>query len=155
MNITQELPMSDINQDNQDFRRLLACHQATSKGWGDNFSVIPVVAPISTGVMADAFACIEGSGRTVSQVRMHPQDFADIRSWPAMLRMSPFRPFADPETIKGIRVRGTLWDATVITDITAPKGFPLIMARFGTADLDQLIDGPGINGYVVALGITR
>jgi HK97 family phage major capsid protein len=78
---------------------------------------IPVVAPISGAVLADAFALIERHDLRVARVYMNARDYADIRKFG--------RDILDIEsqaTLLKTGLQATLWGAQVITSRIVPAG---------------------------------
>ena len=78
---------------------------------------IPVIAPISGAVLADAFALIERHDLRVSRVFMNARDYADLRKFG--------RDILDIETQRDLLktgLMGTLWGAQIITSRLVPVG---------------------------------
>lgn len=78
---------------------------------------IPVVAPISGAVLADAFALIERHDLRVARVYMNARDYADLRKFG--------RDILDIEsqaTLLKTGLMATLWGAQVITSRLVPFG---------------------------------
>jgi hypothetical protein len=78
---------------------------------------IPVVAPISGAVLADAFALIERHDLRVARVYMNARDYADLRKFG--------RDILDIETQATLLKTGlmaTLWGAQIITSRLVPVG---------------------------------
>ena len=78
---------------------------------------IPVVAPISGAVLADAFALIERHDLRVARVYMNARDYADIRKFG--------RDILDIEsqaTLLKTGLQATLWGAQIITSRLVPVG---------------------------------
>jgi len=78
---------------------------------------IPVVAPISGAVLADAFALIERHDLRVARVFMNARDYADIRKFG--------RDILDIESQRELLRTGlqaTLWGAQIITSRLVPVG---------------------------------
>jgi len=78
---------------------------------------IPVVAPISGAVLADAFALIERHDLRVARVYMNARDYADVRKFG--------RDILDPESQQSLLRTGlqaTLWGAQIITSRLVPAG---------------------------------
>lgn len=78
---------------------------------------IPVVAPISGSVLADAFALIERHDLRVARVFMNARDYADLRKFG--------RDILDIEsqaTLLKTGLMGTLWGAQIITSRLVPVG---------------------------------
>jgi HK97 family phage major capsid protein len=78
---------------------------------------IPVVAPISGAVLADAFALIERHDLRVARVYMNARDYADIRKFG--------RDILDVEsqaTLLKTGLQATIWGAQVITSRIVPAG---------------------------------
>lgn len=78
---------------------------------------IPVVAPISGSVLADAFSLIETHDLPVSRVFMNARDYADLRKFG--------RDILDTETQRDLLktgLMGTLWGAQVICSRLVPVG---------------------------------
>ena len=78
---------------------------------------IPVVAPISGSVLADAFALIERHDLRVARVYMNARDYADIRKFG--------RDILDIEsqaTLLKTGLQATLWGSQIITSRIVPAG---------------------------------
>lgn len=78
---------------------------------------IPVVAPISGAVLADAFALIERHDLRVARVYMNARDYSDIRKFG--------RDILDIEsqaTLLKTGLQATLWGAQIITSRIVPAG---------------------------------
>jgi hypothetical protein len=78
---------------------------------------IPVVAPISGAVLADAFSLIERHDLRVARVYMNARDYADLRKFG--------RDILDIESQANLLKTGlmaTLWGATLITSRLVPVG---------------------------------
>lgn len=78
---------------------------------------IPVVAPISGAVLADAFALIERHDLRVARVYMNARDYADVRKFG--------RDILDTESQRELLRTGlqaTLWGAQIITSRLVPAG---------------------------------
>jgi HK97 family phage major capsid protein len=78
---------------------------------------IPVVAPISGAVLADAFALIERHDLRVARVYMNARDYADIRKFG--------RDILDIEsqaTLLKTGLQATLWGSQIITGRIVPAG---------------------------------
>lgn len=78
---------------------------------------IPVIAPITGAVLADAFALIERHDLRVARVYMNARDYADIRKFG--------RDILDIEsqaTLLKTGLQATLWGAQVITSRLVPVG---------------------------------
>lgn len=78
---------------------------------------IPVVAPISGAVLADAFALIERHDLRVARIFMNARDYADIRKFG--------RDILDIESQRELLRTGlqaTLWGAQIITSRLVPVG---------------------------------
>lgn len=78
---------------------------------------IPVVAPISGAVLADAFALIERHDLRVARVYMNARDYADLRKFG--------RDILDIEsqaTLLKTGLMATLWGAQIITSRLVPVG---------------------------------
>jgi hypothetical protein len=78
---------------------------------------IPVVAPISGAVLADAFSLIERHDLRVARVFMNARDYADLRKFG--------RDILDIETQRDLLktgLMGTLWGAQVIVSRLVPVG---------------------------------
>jgi len=78
---------------------------------------IPVVAPISGAVLADAFSLIERHDLRVARVYMNARDYADIRKFG--------RDILDIEsqaTLLKTGLQATLWGAQIITSRLVPVG---------------------------------
>lgn len=79
---------------------------------------VPVVAPISPSVLADAFAEIERHDLRVARIYMNATDYADIRKFG--------RDILDIESQAALLKTGlqaTLWGAQIITSRLVPAGF--------------------------------
>lgn len=78
---------------------------------------IPVVAPISGAVLADAFALIERHDLRVARIYMNARDYSDIRKFG--------RDILDIEsqaTLLKTGLQATLWGAQIITSRIVPAG---------------------------------
>ena len=78
---------------------------------------IPVVAPVSAAVLADAFALIERHDLRVARVYMNARDYADVRKFG--------RDILDIEsqaTLLKTGLQAVLWGAQVITSRLVPVG---------------------------------
>lgn len=78
---------------------------------------IPVVAPISSAVLADAFALIERHDLRVARIYMNARDYSDIRKFG--------RDILDIEsqaTLLKTGLQATLWGAQIITSRIVPAG---------------------------------
>lgn len=78
---------------------------------------IPVVAPITSNVLADAFANIERHDLRVARVYMNARDYADIRKFG--------RDILDIEsqaTLLATGLQGTLWGSQIVTSRLVPAG---------------------------------
>lgn len=78
---------------------------------------IPVVAPISGAVLADAFSLIERHDLRVARIYMNARDYADLRKFG--------RDILDIESQAALLKTGlmaTLWGATIITSRLVPVG---------------------------------
>jgi len=78
---------------------------------------IPVIAPITGAVLADAFALVERHDLRVARVYMNARDYADIRKFG--------RDILDIEsqaTLLKTGLQATLWGAQVITSRLVPVG---------------------------------
>ena len=78
---------------------------------------IPVIAPISGAVLADAFSLIERHDLRVARVYMNARDYADLRKFG--------RDILDIESQAALLKTGlmaTLWGATLITSRLVPVG---------------------------------
>lgn len=85
---------------------------------------IPVVAPISGAVIADAFALIERHDLRVSRIYMNARDYADIRKWG--------RDILDIEsqaTLLKTGLQGVIYGAQVVTTRMVPVGTVYICAE--------------------------
>jgi len=79
---------------------------------------IPVAAPLTPSVMADAFALVERHSLRVARIFMNAVDYADVRKWG--------RDIYDPETqavLLRTGIQGNLWGAQIITSRLVPAGF--------------------------------
>lgn len=91
---------------------------------GQTNADIPVVAPISPAILADAFAEVEGQDLRVARVYMHAQDYADIRKFG--------RDVLDIEsqaTLWKTGMMSTGWNAQFIVSRLVPKGVVYICAE--------------------------
>ena len=78
---------------------------------------VPVVAPLSGAVLADAFALVERHDLRVARVFMNARDYADIRKFG--------RDILDVEsqqTLLKTGLQATLWGAQIITSRLVPVG---------------------------------
>jgi len=78
---------------------------------------IPVIAPISPAVLADAFALIEAHDLRVARVFMNARDYSDLRKWG--------RDILDIESQAALLKTGlmaTLWGAQIIVSRLVPVG---------------------------------
>lgn len=78
---------------------------------------IPVVAPISSAVLADAFAQIERHDLRVARIYMNATDYTDFRKFG--------RDVLDPESQRALLqtgLQGTIWGAQVVTSRLVPAG---------------------------------
>jgi hypothetical protein len=78
---------------------------------------IPVVAPISSAVLADAFSLVERQDLRVARVYMNARDYADLRKFG--------RDILDIEsqaTLLKTGLMATLWGAQVVTSRLVPVG---------------------------------
>lgn len=85
---------------------------------------IPVVAPISGAVLADAFANIEANDLRVARIFMNARDYADLRKFG--------RDILDIESQANLLktgIQSTLWGAVVITSRLIPQGFVYLTAE--------------------------
>lgn len=85
---------------------------------------IPVVAPISGAVLADAFALVERHDLRVARVFMNARDYADLRKFG--------RDILDIETqatLLKTGLMGTLWGAQVIVSRLVPVGTVYVCAE--------------------------
>lgn len=85
---------------------------------------IPVVAPITSAVMADAFSLIEDHDLRVARVYMSARDYADIRKWG--------RDVLDIESQAHLLKTGlqaTLWGAKIVTSRLVPRGVVYLTAE--------------------------
>jgi len=85
---------------------------------------IPVVAPISGAVLADAFSLIERHDLRVARIYMNARDYADLRKFG--------RDILDIETQATLLKTGlmaTLWGAQIITSRLVPVGTVYICAE--------------------------
>lgn len=85
---------------------------------------IPVVAPISGAVLADAYAAIEKHDLRVARVFMNAQDYADIRKFG--------RDILDIESqavLLKTGIQSTIWGAQYITSRLVPRGIVYICAE--------------------------
>lgn len=82
---------------------------------------VPVVAPISPSVLADAFAEVERHDLRVARIYMNAVDYADIRKFG--------RDILDIETQASLLKTGlmaTLWGAQIVTSRLVPAGFAYV-----------------------------
>lgn len=117
---SQELARSQIQaaEDERVFAVLDAIATAgfDSIAGGENPDV-PVVAPISGAVLADAFALIERHDLRVARVFMNARDYADLRKFG--------RDILDTESQRELLktgLMGTLWGAQIIVSRLVPFG---------------------------------
>ena len=85
---------------------------------------VPVVAPISPAVLADAFAEVERHDLRVARIYMNAVDYADIRKFG--------RDILDIESqavLLKTGLQATLWGAQIITSRLVPAGFVYICAE--------------------------
>lgn len=85
---------------------------------------IPVVAPITPAVLADAFALIERHDLRVARIFMNARDYADIRKFG--------RDILDIESQAALLKTGlqaTLWGAQIITSRLVPVGVVYVCAE--------------------------
>lgn len=85
---------------------------------------IPVVAPITPAVLADAFALIERHDLRVARIFMNARDYADIRKFG--------RDILDIESQAALLKTGlqaTLWGAQIITSRLVPVGTVYVCAE--------------------------
>ena len=83
---------------------------------------IPVIAPASRAIYADAFAILEEHGHKPLEVRLNPRDYADFRKWEP-----PFQEQGLLDSVEG--VRGSLWDNAIVkTTLEAPVGIVVVMS---------------------------
>jgi len=82
---------------------------------------VPVVAPISPAVLADAFAEVERHDLRVARIYMNAVDYADIRKFG--------RDILDIEsqaTLLKTGLQAVLWGAQIITSRLVPSGFAYV-----------------------------
>jgi hypothetical protein len=82
---------------------------------------VPVVAPISPAVLADAFAEVERHDLRVARIYMNATDYADIRKFG--------RDILDIEsqaTLLKTGLQAVLWGAQIITSRLVPTGFAYV-----------------------------
>jgi len=85
---------------------------------------VNVVAPISPGVLADAFAEVERHDLRVARIYMNAVDYADVRKFG--------RDILDIEaqaTLLKTGLQATLWGAQIITSRLVPAGFVYVCAE--------------------------
>ena len=85
---------------------------------------IPVVAPLSGAVLADAYSLIERHDLRVARVYMNARDYADLRKFG--------RDILDIESqavLLKTGLQATLWGAQIITSRLVPAGFVYICAE--------------------------
>lgn len=85
---------------------------------------IPVVAPISASVLADAFAEIEQHDLRVARIFINARDYSDIRKWG--------RDILDIEsqaTLLKTGLQATIWGAQVIVSRLVPVGTVYVCAE--------------------------
>lgn len=85
---------------------------------------LPVVAPVSGAVLADAFSLIERHDLRVARIYMNARDYADIRKFG--------RDILDIEsqaTLLKTGLQATLWGAQIITSRLVPVGFIYVCAE--------------------------
>ncbi len=91
---------------------------------GQTNADIPVVAPISPSVLADAFAEVERHDLRVARIYMNAVDYADVRKFG--------RDILDIEsqaTLLKTGLQATLWGAQIITSRLVPAGFVYVCAE--------------------------
>lgn len=117
---SQELARAEI-QAAEDERVFLVLDAIAVAGFdsiaGGTNPDIPVVAPISGAVLADAFSFVERHDLRVARVYMNARDYSDIRKFG--------RDILDPESQAALLktgIQGTLWGATIITSRLVPAG---------------------------------
>ena len=80
---------------------------------------IPIIAPLSSGPLADAYACIETAGKQTRFVFLHPRDFADIRKDAT----EESRVDWAPQAIQvGLGLMGVRWAAWLVMSETFERG---------------------------------
>jgi HK97 family phage major capsid protein len=85
---------------------------------------VPVVAPISGAVLADAFSLVERHDLHVARVFMNARDYADLRKFG--------RDILDTESQRDLLKTGlmaTLWGAQIITSRLVPPGTVYVCAE--------------------------
>ena len=88
---------------------------------GQTNADVPVVAPLSPSVLADAFAEIERHDLRVARIYMNAVDYADIRKFG--------RDILDIEsqaTLLKTGLQAVLWGAQIITSRLVPSGFTYV-----------------------------
>jgi len=103
---------------------------------------IPVVAPLSTPILADAYALVERHNQRVCVVLLSAQEFTDLRKY------SPNH----IETERRVRVlrrgvMGYLWGAYLMVDSNVPKGTVYVMG--------EVLDDPKITPACSRVTVTR
>lgn len=102
--------------------RVFAIMDAVATGGFDSIAGganpdLPVIAPISIDILADAFAAIETQGNNVARIFMNARDYADLRKGG--------RDQYDQETQRDLIRSGlmaTLWGASIIVSRLVPAG---------------------------------
>lgn len=87
-------------------------------------ATIPVAAPLSPNVLADAYSLLERHDLRVARVFMNARDYSDIRKFG--------RDTLDPESQQELRKTGlmaTLWGAQIITSRLVPEGTVYVCAE--------------------------
>lgn len=116
----QELAKSAI-QAAEDERCFAVLDAVASNGFdsiaGGTNADIPVVAPITGAVLADAFALVERHDLRVARVYMSARDYADVRKFG--------RDILDIESQAALLktgLQGVLWGAQIVTSRLVPNG---------------------------------
>lgn len=116
----QDLARSQIQAAEDE--RVFAIMDAVATGGFDSIAGganpdLPVIAPISIDILADAFAAIEQQGNNVARIFMNARDYADLRKGG--------RDQYDQETQRDLIRSGlmaTLWGASIIVSRLVPAG---------------------------------
>jgi len=115
----QDLARAQIQaaEDERVFSTLDAVAQNGFDSVGNQNPDIPVVAPVTGAVLADAFALIERHDLRVARIFMNARDYADLRKFG--------RDILDIESQRDLLKTGlmaTLWGAQIITSRIVPVG---------------------------------
>lgn len=115
----QDLARAQIQaaEDERVFSTLDAVAQSGFDSVGNQNPDIPVVAPVTGAVLADAYALIERHDLRVARIFMNARDYADLRKFG--------RDILDIESQRDLLKTGlmaTLWGAQIITSRIVPVG---------------------------------